>query len=111
MSGSTILIMDPIGAPRISGLKLAPRPESLNGLTVGLLNHGWWSFNTVLHHFEELLKERCGVSDVIFVDSKVARIKERGGVKWDNPNSGMLEPKFIDELADKCDVFINGLGN
>ncbi|MBI2865100.1 MAG: hypothetical protein HYX94_11120 [Chloroflexi bacterium] len=113
MSGSTILIVDPIGEPRISGLQLAPRPESLEGLTVGLVSNGWWSFNVVQHHYEELLKERCGVGDVVFVNVDSARIKERGFRRSDNPSqiNGNLDAKSFEELASKCDVVINGLGN
>ncbi|MBI2865370.1 MAG: hypothetical protein HYX94_12520 [Chloroflexi bacterium] len=111
MSGSTILILDPIGETRMSGLQPAPRPESLEGLTVGLVSNGWWSFNVVQQRFGELLKERCGVGDVVFVDVPSAEIKEHGGRRPDNPIHGNLDPKSLDEFASKCGVVINGLGN
>ncbi|MBI2864277.1 MAG: hypothetical protein HYX94_06905 [Chloroflexi bacterium] len=110
MGGSTILIRSPIGQPRTLNLKLAPRPESLEGLTVGLLSNGWWSFNVVQQRFGELLKERCGVADVHFLDFRAATMEEGGGSGTWRIASG-AESHFIERLAAKCDVVINGLGN
>lgn len=104
MSGSTILIRDPIGKPKARELKkLADRPEDLRGLTVGLLCNSPWSFDVVMQRFKELLKERCGAGDVIFM-------KEGGLGKSGKATAGRADPSVIEELASKCNVVINGLG-
>ncbi|MBI2863934.1 MAG: hypothetical protein HYX94_05165 [Chloroflexi bacterium] len=91
-------------------MKLSPRPESLEGLTVGLLSNGWWSWNVVQQRFGELLKERCGVADTMFLDFRAATMKDKGGnLTWKIARGA--DPYYADQLADKCDVVITGLGN
>ncbi|MDO8669912.1 MAG: hypothetical protein Q7O66_00595 [Dehalococcoidia bacterium] len=99
MSGADILVLDPTGVTKASGLQLAPRPADLEGKTVGLLDNGqWWSFGVVLQHYRKVLKERFGVSDVISINI----LKE---------GFQTFFPKSAEELVGKVDVVMNGLGN
>lgn len=101
MSGPKVVVLDPTGMRKTSGLELAPRPDEIKGKTVGLLDNGrWLTWGTVFHRYEELLKERYGVGEVIYVN------QEREGIKKGIDRQGVVE-----EMAAKCDVVILGLGN
>ena len=101
MSGARTEILDPTGTRRSAGFQLAPRPEEIRGLTVGLVDIGrWLTWGTVFQHYKEVLKERYGVGDVIYVN------QEREGLE-----KGKERPEVIDDIASKCDVVILGLGN
>ncbi len=96
MGESTMFILDPTGKPKAIGLQLSSRPADIRGMTVGILDNGWWSFETVGKHYAKLLKERYGVKDVIHLKKKL---------------STPAPKETFEELATKCQVIINGLGN
>jgi hypothetical protein len=83
------------------GTGLAPRPESLAGLTIGFLD-GWGSrepdgriaMYPLMRELRALLAERYGIAD--FVWHKKRNVAQR-------------EPKtFLKEFFGRCTVVING---
>lgn len=86
---------------RAEGVRLAPRPPSLAGKTVGFLD-GWgrrtedgsYAMYPLMEELRKLLEERHGTGDVIW------RKK---------PSISKPAPKEqIDELLTRADVIING---
>ncbi len=83
------------------GNRLAPRPASLAGLTVGFLD-GWGSrepdgritMYPLMRELRQLLATRAGIAD--FVWQKKKNIAQRA------PKGQLLE------LAERCSVVING---
>lgn len=101
MNGSTTKILDPTGMRQSMGLQLAPRPEDLKGLTVGLVDNGRWAtWGMVSQHYEELLKERYGVGEVIYLNQEKEELQ-----------NGTGRQQMHEDLASKCDAVIVGLGN
>lgn len=44
----------------------APRPISLAGRTVGFISNGKEGTTGFFHHLDRILREECGVADVVF---------------------------------------------
>ncbi len=100
MCDSTVFMLDPTAKDKIQGARLAERQDDLRGSTVGFIDNGWWSFGVVLERYKSLLKQRYGVSDVLYVN------REKEGIQ-----NGRKPQQLIEELASKVDVVITGLGN
>ena len=81
------------GKPRI---ELAPRPVSLAGVVVGLLDNTKEQADIILQTLGEALRQRYGVADVVI------RRKEH----YSKPATEAL----IDEMANEVDVAIAALG-
>ncbi|MDO8672548.1 MAG: hypothetical protein Q7O66_14125 [Dehalococcoidia bacterium] len=96
MSESIVFMLDPTAEGQTSNAGLADRPDDLRGLTVGLVDNGWWSLGVVLERYRHLLAERFGITDVIHYKKKL---------------SSPSPSEAIDDLAAKCQVVIAGLGN
>ncbi|MDO8671532.1 MAG: hypothetical protein Q7O66_08905 [Dehalococcoidia bacterium] len=101
MIESKTLVLDPTGIEKIvEPLPLAPRPESLKGLTVGLVDYGRWrTFGVVLQHYRGVLKEQYGVGEVIHLNSE----REAN-------DQGISREVAVQRLATKCNVVMLGLG-
>ncbi|MDO8672553.1 MAG: hypothetical protein Q7O66_14150 [Dehalococcoidia bacterium] len=95
MSESEVIILDPVALPKSASTRLASRPTDLKGITVGYLDNGWWSFGLLIDVVQKRLAERYGVSGAIYLKK----------------NKSSPATKQIEELAEKCQVVINGLGN
>ncbi|MBI2910435.1 MAG: hypothetical protein HYX92_22550 [Chloroflexi bacterium] len=89
-----IQILDPRAEPKTVRKRLAPRPDDLKGKVVGLLTNEWWSFGVAEKRFEEILRDRYGVTE--FVRGK---------------KHGAAPPEMMEEFVSRCDVVINGMGN
>jgi hypothetical protein len=76
-------------------MPLAPRPKSLKGLKVGLLENGKEFSQEVHEGLEELLKRDYGVADVKF---------------WHKGFPAKAAP-FVDEIASECDAAVSGVGH
>lgn len=94
MSGLTIL--DPTERPASAQAQLAPRPDSLAGARLGVLDNGKPNSDAFL----TLLVDRLvatGVGDTVWARK---------------PNIGRLAPvETIDDLADRCDIVLTGVGD
>ncbi len=99
-----MLVLNPIGKPKDSVFQLAPRPEDLKGKTVLLVRNSqsWWSMGVIVERYKHLLKERCGVKEVIY---HLKPSVQQGG------STRPMHKSVLEDFASKVDVVINGLGN
>ena len=58
----TIDVLDPSHESRVAQLKLAPRPDSLAGATVGFISNGKEGTKGFFEHLESLMRDRFGVA-------------------------------------------------
>ena len=92
-----IKVLDPTISPNSQDSLLAQRPESLDGLTVGLLSNGKKNSAELLQYVYEILKENHGV----------------GAVLEDNKGNASrpCPPDMLQSLADQCDLIITASGD
>jgi hypothetical protein len=96
--GSTI--MDPTGrqgARSESELALAPRPDSLSGLKLGLLENGKQNARLFLEELGSVLRERYGV--------------EPADVRRKEVFTQPAPPELVEEMGSECDVIVTGVGD
>ena len=92
-----IKVLDPTISAGSEDSRLAVRPESLNGLTVGLLANGKKNSVEILQYVYEILREEHGLGTSI-EDNK-------GNASRPCP------PDLLENLADQCDVVITASGD
>jgi hypothetical protein len=86
----------PAAGPQAGGVALAPRPESLSGLRLGLLANIKRNAEQFLDEVGRLLGEQCGTATI------VARKK---------PDITATAPQqMLDDLRAGCDVVVVGVG-
>lgn len=88
-------ILNPAALPTASQADLAPRPASLEGLTVGILVNGKEHSHTVMDHLANLLYAQVGFAK---------------RVEW-NKGFPAKPAQFLDEIAKTVDVVLNGVGH
>ncbi len=93
----TIAVLDPGGEPRTVHLPLAPRPADLAGKVVGFLNNGKNDFDWVYERLSELLRAEGRVADVV-------RLRKNSYMQG-------APRQILEELAERCDLVINGIGD
>lgn len=93
------VIMDPTGqATRAEGaMQLAPRPESLSGKTVGLVDNGKQNAGRFVDELGKLLVDRYGVGSVVLRKKPVATV--------DAP------AELLEDLHDSADLVVIGVGD
>ncbi|MGA2895123.1 MAG: hypothetical protein ABSE22_19830 [Xanthobacteraceae bacterium] len=91
----TVTVLLPTGAPETGSIPTAPRPKSLDGLRVALLDNGKEFSDIVLDALAETLKRDYGVTKIKF---------------WRKGFPAKGAP-FIDEMAAESDVAISGVGH
>jgi hypothetical protein len=91
----TITVMIPTGAPETGSISIAPRPKSLAGLRVALLDNGKEFSDVVLDALAEALERDHGVTRIKF---------------WRKGFPAKGAP-FIAEMAAESDVAISGVGH
>jgi hypothetical protein len=93
-------IMDPTGGQAVRNrteLALAPRPDSLRGLKLGLLENGKQNARLFLEELADVLRERYGVTPV------EPRRKE--------VFTAPAPPELVEEMGAECDVIVTGIGD
>jgi hypothetical protein len=93
-------IMDPTGGQEArsrSELALAPRPDSLRGLKLGLLENGKQNARLFLEELAAVLRERYGV--------EAAELRRKEVFTAPEP------PERIEEMGSACDVIVTGIGD
>lgn len=92
-------VVDPTGAgaDAPSGLRLAKRPGSLRGLTVGLLDNAKQNARELLDSLAVLLKERYGVGETIIYRKQ--------------NNTAPVASELLSEMKERCDVVITAVGD
>ena len=93
----TLLTLDPTGVQQVELHSLAPRLQTLNGATVGVLHNVKTNAKELGMAITELLQERYRLEDVV------------GPIL--TASSMLASPEQLDELAEKCDVVLTGLGD
>lgn len=97
MPEGTILVLDPTAKANVPEIEMAPRVDTLEGKVVGFLDNGKPNANLLLERIEELLSTRFQFKEV---------------VRRRKPDAASGASHFlIEELAEKCDLVINGVGD
>ncbi len=91
----TLTVLMPTGAQQTGAIATAPRPESLKGLRVALLDNGKEFSDVVLDGLAQTLKRDFAVTDIKF---------------WRKGFPAKGAP-FIAEMAAESDVAISGVGH
>lgn len=92
-----IAVLDPTGVNKAMQLSPCPRVDDLNGKVIGLLDNGKPNFNLLVDRLEEVLGERFRFAQT---------------VRRTKPTVMAAAPlQTLQELAEKCDLVINGLGD
>ena len=90
-------LLNPLDQGGISTKYLAPRLDTLNGKTMGLLNIGKNGSDTFLQRVEELMRKEFDVAEVIHVNK---------------PTFTRPAPEeLIYQLANRCDFVVEGLAD
>jgi hypothetical protein len=93
-----MILLNPGAPPRDESLALAPRKfSSLDGLRLGLLGNSKLNADNVLNAVGELLQERYAIETILHNKK---------------PSFSHPAPEPIrDEMVEKCDVVIAGVGD
>ena len=92
-----IEVLDPSSEPIHSNAIIAPRPETLNGIKVGLLANGKPNSDLILEMVYEILSDQVEFGGVVF--------RNKGNASKPCPES------IIDDLVDNCGVVITSSGD
>jgi hypothetical protein len=91
-------LLDPTGASgRDTNTSLAPRPQSLNGLTVGLLDNAKPNGAVILRAVGRELQERYGVREI--------RMFQKG--YFGTP----VEESVVNQMLHNCDFAVAAIGD
>ena len=90
-------VISPAGIPRIPDEALNPRPETLEGATLGILENNKEFSDWVLDRVLERLRESFEVTEV------VQRRKHH--------LAQQASPEILEELSARCDAVLLGVGH
>ena len=91
-------LVNPSGTDLGSGeFHLNDRPSDLNGKTLGLLENHKTNSDKVLHELGNLLKEKYDIKDVVYLSKHSASLPTK--------------PDTVQQMMDKVDVLITGIGD
>ena len=92
-----LTVLDPTIEAKIENSILSDRPESLDGLTVGLLANGKRNSEELLQYVYEVIKEEYKLNEPIYANKGNA--------------SKPCPPDLLEDLADRCDLIITSSGD
>ena len=90
-------LMDPTAGPEFAEIKLAPRPKSLQGLRVGLIENTKFNSKTLLLKVAQRLEQRYGMT-VTLLNRKRSPSHE-------------VDTGAVEEFRAKADFVISGIGD
>lgn len=90
-------IISPAGIPRIPDETLNPRPESLEGATLGILENNKEFSDWVLDRVRDRLKESVGITQEIQLRK--------------HHLAQAASPEILEELSARCDAVLVGVGH
>jgi hypothetical protein len=90
-------IFDPTVVPETEKIDFVPRPQSLNGLKVGLVDNTKHNSDVLLQKIAERMKDKHEIELALLHRKKSA--------------SDYVAPDAIDELKKKSDFVIAGIGD
>ena len=92
-----ITVLDPTNEPIKTAFEMAPRPENLKGLTLGLIDNGKKNSDYLVKKIANRLEELYGL---------------KGGIKVKKPSPSHAVPEdAARELAEKSDLVLAGIGD
>ncbi len=59
-------LLDPTNEMKATGLKLAPRLKTFDGLTIGIITNAKEGTKGYFGHLDRLMREQMGVADVVW---------------------------------------------
>jgi hypothetical protein len=89
-------VLDPTNEAKATGIHPAPRPASLQGLTVGFISNGKEGTKGYFAHLERMMRDEFRVGDVIW------RTKKNF--------SAPATPDIVDEIK-RWQVVVTGIGD
>ena len=90
-------LMDPTAGPMAADVKLAPRPKSLKGLRVGLIENTKFNSKALLLKVAQRLERQHGMTVTLLNRKKSA--------------SHEVDPAAVQEFKAKSDFVISGIGD
>ena len=92
-----IEILDPTTDPGPQPLAYAPRPDSLQGKRIGLIENTKFNSDRLLLKIGDILKAEYGAAEVRL---------------WHKPNASVpAHEEIVEELKQTCDVMVAGIGD
>ncbi|MBI2910060.1 MAG: hypothetical protein HYX92_20660 [Chloroflexi bacterium] len=101
MTRDYIEVMDPTSPPRVAEAKAASRLDDLDGRVIGFLWNRKPNGDLLLARIEERLIQRFNLKDIV----RRAKLASAGGGSWPAP------AELLDELAARCDLVVNAVGD
>ncbi len=92
-----IRVFDPTTTPKEQALRYAPRPTTLQGKKVGLVENTKYNSDKLLLKIGKILQEEYGVQSVLL------RRKRSSGVP--------AHEEIVSEIKAQCDVVVAGVGD
>lgn len=90
-------VFDPTDGPVAKAFAPAPRPASLTGKVIGILDNGKTKSDILLHEIQNLLRSEAGVADVVTIRK---------------PSAYRPAPdEQLDDLARRVDAVVAGIGD
>lgn len=93
----SLRLLDPTGEAPKAQLRLAPRPETLEGMTIGLLANGKTNSEALLRETARLFVERHGCNVVAEEN------------KWNATQ--ICPPAMLQGIAERADLLITAVGD
>ncbi len=94
---NTLTVLDPTVAPMPAHASMAPRPDSLNGKTLGLLANGKRNADHLLDHVAALMAEHYQLKDIV--------ARDKGNASRPCPDD------LLQEMLARCDVVVTATGD
>ena len=94
---SPVMLVDPTLETVGASVAMAPRPQTLDGIVVGLLNNAKPFADPLLYGFYRMLGDRFNLAGYVY-HTKVAP-------------SRRFEPEVIDDVVEKCQIAITAVGD
>ncbi len=96
MAERKIEVLNPVGEVEVKARKLAPRPQSLQGLTLGVLDNSKHNADHFLNRAGQRLKEKFGLKEIM-----VRR----------KPNASVPTPEETKKELSSCNLLITAFGD
>lgn len=93
----SITVYNPTSDPIPAETLMAPRPASLQGKVLGIIDNGKRNSDTVLQYIGQQLKERYGIKETITIKK--------------HSFSHAIRENEADTLKKQCDIVISGVGD
>lgn len=93
----SVVLIDPTIGPTGDGKKFAPRPATLDGAVLGLVNNGKTNGREILQRVAQNLSERFDIADTLLITKP-------------NP-SAPVKPEDVAELASGATAIIAAIGD